>query len=95
VVEGGSIVAAYVVNPPAGESVLRAAGTDRIARALPEWNVAFADDADGWGRRIFEQRLGYELWRTILVVLLILLLIEGIAAATGSVRAAPASAQET
>jgi hypothetical protein len=94
VVQGGSIVAAYVVNPPATESLLRAASRERIARALPQWSTEFADDPAAWQKQIFNRRLGYEMWRVILMVLLILLLIEGIAAATGSVRAGVVSAQE-
>jgi hypothetical protein len=95
VLQRGSIIAAYVVNPPASESALRAASEDRIARALPEWKIDFADDPDSWGDDIFNRRLGYEMWRPILIALLLLLIAEALAAATGSTRAAPVVAQET
>jgi len=95
VLQRGSIIAAYVVNPPASESALRAATEDRIKRALPEWKLSFADDTDSWSDEIFNRRLGYEMWRPILIALLLLLIAEGIAAATGTTRAAPLAAQET
>ena len=95
VLQRGSIIAAYVVNPPASESALRAATEDRIKRALPDWNVSFADDPDAWSDEIFNRRLGYEMWRPILIALLLLLIAEGVAAATGTTRAAPLAAQET
>ena len=95
VLRGGSVIAAYVVNAPASESVLNAASRDRIARALPGWKVQFADDADSWNDEIFDRRLGFEMWRTLLMILLALLVVEGIAAATGRVRTQAVSAQET
>jgi hypothetical protein len=95
VVRGASVLAAYVVNPPATESLLRAASRDRVARALPGWKIEFADDAGSWNKEIFDRRLGYEMWRTILMVLLVVLIVEGIAAATGRVRTTTVSAQET
>lgn len=94
VVRGGSIVAAYVVNPPAAESVLRAASRPRITRALPGWKIRFAENADDWDQKIFMRRLGYEMWRTVLFVLLLLLIVEAIAAATGGVRSAAVPVQE-
>ena len=95
VVRGGSVVAAYVVNPPANESLLRSASNDRVRRALPEWKIDFADDPDGWDGTIFRQRLGYEMWRALLMALILLLIAEGLAAATGRARAASVSTQET
>ena len=94
VLQRGSIIAAYVVNPPAIESALRTASEDRIRRALPKWNVQLADDADSWNNEIFNRRLGYEMWRPIMIALLLLLIAEGIAAATGSARATTVAAQE-
>jgi hypothetical protein len=95
VLQRGSVVAAYVVNPPASESVLRSASEDRISRALPKWRVEFADDADSWNDDIFDRRLGYEMGRPILIALLLLLIAEALAAATGSSRTAAVTAQET
>ncbi|HEY0671169.1 MAG TPA: BatA and WFA domain-containing protein [Longimicrobiales bacterium] len=95
VLRGGAVVAAYVVNPSATESMLRSAGRDRVERALPDWRVRFADSPKEWQDRVFARRLGYEMWRTILAVLLILLMIEGIAAATGFTRAPAVPAQES
>lgn len=95
VLRGGSIIAAYVVNPPAIESVLRGASRERITRTLPNWKVEFADNADSWNDEVFHRRLGYELWRPVLIVLLILLIAEALAAATGGARAAAVPAQES
>ena len=95
VVRGGSVVAAYVVNPPAVESVLRYADRDRIARALPDWDPEFANDAGAWTGHVFQRRLGFEMWRLLLLALLLLLIAEAVAAATGSVHTATVSTQET
>ncbi len=95
VLQRGSIIAAYVVNPPASESALRSASNDRISRALPDWEIEFSDDAESWNDDIFDRRLGYEMWRPVLIALLLLLIAEALAAATGSSRAAAVTAQET
>jgi hypothetical protein len=96
VLRGGSVIGAYVVNPPAGESVLRAASRERVARALSGWKIEFADDADSWNNEIFARRLGFEMWRTLLMMLLALLIVEAVIAATGTtMRTAAVSAQET
>ena len=89
------MIAAYVVNPPAVESLLRRASDERIARALPGWKVEFADDADSWDDEIFDRRLGYEFWRLLVIVLLVVLAVEAIVAATGRVQTAAAAARET
>jgi hypothetical protein len=95
VLQGSSVVAAYVVNPPAPESMLRAASNDRMTRALPGWKVEFARDAESWSDQIFDRRLGYEVWRLIVMVLLLLLVVEAIVAATGRMQTATATAQES
>jgi hypothetical protein len=95
VLQAGSMIAAYVVNPPAVESLLRRASNERITRALPGWKVQFADDADSWDDEIFDRRLGYEFWRLLVIVLLIVLVVEAIVAATGRMQTATAAAQET
>ena len=94
VLQRGSIIAAYVVNTPTSESVLRSANKDRVTRALPKWKIEFADDADSWNDEVFNRRLGYEMWRPILIALLLLLIAEALAAASGTLRAAPVTAQE-
>lgn len=94
VVSRGSVVAAYVVNPPAIESVLRPASESRVTRALPDWKIDFVENADDWDDEIFSRRLGSEMWRPILFVLLLLLIAEAVAAATGSARAAAVPAPE-
>ena len=95
VLQGGSMIAAYVVNPPAAESQLRRASGERIARALPGRKVEFADDADSWDDEIFDRRLGYEFWRLLVIVLLVVLVVEAIVAATGRMQAPAAAPQET
>lgn len=94
VLRGGAVIAAYVVNPPPAESVLRSASQERVERALPGWQVESADDANTWSRKVFDRRLGYEAWRVVLVILLILLVAEAAFAATGRVPAAATAAQE-
>ena len=95
VVRGADMIAAYVVNPPPAESVLQPASRQRLARALPGLDIELAQDADAWPDKIFQRRLGFEIWRAILFVLLVLLIIEAVAAATGRPRSAPAPTQET
>ena len=82
VVQGSSVIAAYVVNPPPGESVLRSASEQRVRRALPDWKIEFAGEGD-WSKDIFSRRLGYEIWRPLLIALILLLISEGVIAATG------------
>jgi hypothetical protein len=95
VVRGASVIAAYVVNPPAVESALRYADRNRVERAFPDWNLDVADNAKAWTDDIFHRRLGFEMWRMLLAALLLLLIAEAIAAATGSLRSAAVSTQET
>jgi hypothetical protein len=95
VLRGGAVTAAYVVNPAPTESVLRSASRQRIERSLPDWRIRFADDVDSWQDRIFDRRLGFELWRPLVLVLLLLLLAEAVVAATGTTRSAAVTAQET
>jgi hypothetical protein len=95
VVQGRSLIAAYVVNPPAIESVLRYADRNRVERVMPGWKPEFSGDAEAWTDDIFQRRLGFEMWRMLLAALLLLLVAEAIAAATGSVRTAAVTTQET
>jgi hypothetical protein len=46
------------------------------------------DDAGGWRRAVFRERLGNELWRPLLIAALVVLLIETIVAAAGRARRA-------
>jgi hypothetical protein len=95
VLRGGAMIAAYVVNPPVTESALRSASRQRITRALPDWKVEFADDAESWNDEIFDRRLGYEAWRLMVIGLLVLLIAEALVAATGRMQSARVATQET
>jgi hypothetical protein len=84
VVAAGKIMGAFVVNPAHVESDLQYADGKRVERVLGGANVKRVDDASGWVRNIYGSRVGREVWRAVLLMLLALLVIEAIAAATGS-----------
>lgn len=83
VVTGGKVTGAFVVNPAQAESDLRYADGKRVQRAMGGGNVKRVDDASAWQRSIYGSRVGREVWRAVLMMLLALLLIEAVAAATG------------
>lgn len=83
VVEDGRMTGAFVVNFAGPESDLRYADRGRVERALAGLTVDFADDARAWSRAMYGRRVGREVWRFVLVGLLVLLLVEALAAATG------------
>jgi hypothetical protein len=80
---GDSVVSVEAVNPPAGESYLAplqgTALRDRVGH-----EVTVVRRSGEWDRAVFRARQGPELWRTLLVAGLIVLLVEGGVAATGS-----------
>lgn len=81
-----SLLSAFAVNPPAAESDLARVGRGDIDEVLSGWRVRVADDAGDWRRSVFRARLGAELWRPALLVLLVLLVVEALVAASGAGR---------
>jgi len=81
-----SLVSAFAVNPPVRESDLRRANASELGEVFANWDVRSAQEPGQWGRLVFRARLGLELWRPVLFILLALLLAEGLVAATGARR---------
>ena len=79
----GQTLGAFVVNPAHIESELSYTDGKRIERALTGFDVKRVDDEGGWERGIYSNRVGREIWRTVLLILMILLVVEAFAAATG------------
>src|SRR5690606_17339114 len=69
---------AFAVNPPASESDLARLEPRRIAATLPGWTLRLADDATSWARHVFHRRLGREVWRPLLFLVLAVLLVEAL-----------------
>lgn len=83
---GDSLITAFAVNPPERESLLSRLDARDLRRALTGWNLTVADRPSTWGRAIYRRRLGHELWRPVLLILLLILVVEAWAAATGRTR---------
>jgi hypothetical protein len=84
-IAGDSTVGAFAVNPPASESDLRRIDEDDLVEQLPGWPL-HVTSGSGWRRAIFRERLGRELWRPLLVALLLILGTETLVAAAGRAR---------
>lgn len=83
-----SVVAAFAVNPGPASSELSRLDRRGFQARLPGWTTHVTTDAAGWRRATFRERLGRELWRPVLAVLLLVLAIESIVAASGRSRRA-------
>jgi hypothetical protein len=88
VMRGDSLLTSYAVNAPAAESDLDRLDEHELEDRLPGWRLHVTDDAGGWRRAVFRERLGNELWRPLLIAALVVLLIETIVAAAGRARRA-------
>jgi hypothetical protein len=83
VLAGDSLLELVAVNPPVSESLLAPAELATVARALgPELRVI--DEAETWSDAVFTERQGRELWRPLMIAVLLLLLVESWAAASGA-----------
>jgi hypothetical protein len=91
VLGGDSAIAAYAVNAPSAESDLRRLDAAALRTRLPGWTLHITDDARAWRRAAFRERLGRELWRPLLYALVLVLIVESIAAAAGRSRSAAAA----
>jgi hypothetical protein len=83
--DAGGLVA-WAVNPPAAESDLARLDRRRLRGALPGWTIETADTPEDWRNEIFRSRVGREVWRPVLIAILLLLIVETLIAATGRVR---------
>lgn len=87
VVSGGKVIGAFVVNGARTESDLHYADGRRVQRSLEPLDVKRVNDANGWRKAVFTHRVGKEMWRFLLIALLLMLVVESFAAATGGSRA--------
>lgn len=92
VLAGDSVLDAVAVNPPARESLLQPAEAIAVVQAFGLGVRIFADSA-AWASAVFSSRQGDELWYPIVVIALLLLVIEGVVAASGAVPASRWSAR--
>jgi hypothetical protein len=83
---GDSVVAAVTVNPAVADASLARLDRRALEARLPGWRLHVNTDAGAWRRAAFRERLGRELWRPILVLLLVLLAVETAVAAAGRSR---------
>jgi len=88
-----SLIAAYAMNAPASESDLTRLKERDLDELLPGWSLHVTDDAGSWRRAAFRERLGRELWRPLLLALLLVLLVETSIAAAGRPRRGTAGAR--
>ena len=88
VLAGDSVVDLVAVNPPVRESLLEPADMAAVALALGV-DLRVLSDSTAWAQAVFTSRRGEELWRPLLVVALLLLIAESLAAASGARRASP------
>ena len=86
-----SVVAAFAVNPPAAESDLSRLDGDGLDALLPGWTLHATTSGGAWRRVMYRERLGTELWRPLLLALLLILVAETIVAASGRARHAGTS----
>jgi hypothetical protein len=83
---------AFVINPSPAESNLVPVDARRLRSAFPGWSLEVANDPDEWVSDIYRDRLGRELWWSVLLGLLLLLIAEMLVAGSGrAARAADTS----
>lgn len=82
----GEALEMIAVNPPPAESDLMRLEPRRLRELIPASQVETVNSEDGWTNNIFRNRLGRELWRPVLYIVLLLLAIEAIVAASGRAR---------
>jgi hypothetical protein len=82
VMAGDSIIDRVAVNVPIRESNLARVEAD----GLGDWygpNLTLAKDSVAWTRAVFASRQGLEVWRPLMILVLVLLLVESWVAAAG------------
>lgn len=85
---GGEVVDAFAVNPDPAESDLARLDRRAFTSLLEGWRAEWVTDPGSWSASIYQERLGREIWRPLVLAALAFLLIEGLIAASGSVRGA-------
>ena len=80
-----SVLEAIPVNAPASETDLTPASHAEVRRAIPGIS-SIVDDASSWSRQIFRAGRGPEPWRPLAALLLALLIVETIVAASRALR---------
>jgi hypothetical protein len=83
-----STLAAFAVNPPAAESDLTRLEGGDLEDVLPGWTLHVTTSGGAWRRAMYRERLGSELWRPLLLALLLVLIVETLLAASGRARRA-------
>jgi hypothetical protein len=89
-----SVRSAFAVNPPAAESELARLNHDELNTYLPGWRLHLTTGDGAWRRAAYRERLGRELWRPLLLALLVVLTVETLVAAAGNARSAGTHAVE-
>jgi hypothetical protein len=84
--QGDSVALALAVNVPTAESNLARLDRRGLEARLQGWRLHVTDDEGAWQRAVFRERLGRELWRSLLIAALAVLVLETIVAAAGRVR---------
>lgn len=84
VLAGDDVVDAFAVNPDPAESVLARVDGRALRSTLQGWRPEWVKDPAEWADAIYQQRLGKEIWRPLILAALAVLLIEGLVAASGS-----------
>jgi hypothetical protein len=79
----GRAFTAFVINPSPAESNLLPIESRRLRSAFPGWSLEVANDPDEWVADIYRDRLGREVWWSVLLGLLLLLIAEMLVAGSG------------
>lgn len=82
---GDTVVSVVAVNPDPAESDLAALAEAAVPRAVSR-DIVPVRRADAWGRAVFRERQGPELWRPLVLLALALLVTESLLAAAGRTR---------
>ena len=85
VLAGDSVLESIPVNPPAVEGQLAPASRGEVRRAVRGVRD-IVDDASAWSRHIFRAGRGPEPWRPLLAIVLALLILETVVAASRALR---------
>ena len=85
---GDSVLGTVPVNPPARESDLTAAPAREVRRAIPGTRD-IVDEVSSWPRYIFRAGRGPEPWRSMALLILALLIVETVVAASRTLRSRP------
>jgi hypothetical protein len=83
---GERVLDAFAVNPDPAESDLARLDDRALRTALSGWRPERITEPSDWPDAIYQQRLGKEVWRPLVLAALAFLLIEGLVAASGSGR---------